>query len=126
MNDSGSDAYSCFDATTHKLELRLRKHKKRISDHNRKRDVHVEQEIAPTYLLNIDMNDQQSDEEEQAPPIIAEIQSSVPKLTVSEAVMRMDLAEENGFVFRSAIHGGLNFVYRRRDGNIAWVDVDKK
>lgn len=125
-HSNGSDAYSCFDMAAHKLESRLRKHKKRLADHHRKRDTHPEEQIAPTYLLDIDHQNSSHGEEELSPPIIAEIRSKIPTLTVSEAVMRMDLGDEPAFVFRSASHGRINLVYRRNDGNIAWIDVPKE
>jgi hypothetical protein len=43
-------------------------------------------------------------------------------MTVSEAVMRLDLADLPAMLFRNSAHGGLNMVYRRPDGNIGWVD----
>jgi len=46
----------------------------------------------------------------------------IQTLSVSEAVMRMDLAHQNALMFRNASHGELNLVYRRPDGNVGWVD----
>jgi hypothetical protein len=43
---------------------------------------------------------------------------------VSEAVMRLDLADLPALLFRNSAHGNLNLVYRRRDGNIGWIDPD--
>ena len=57
------------------------------------------------------------------PVIIAENQTVIENLSVSEAVMRMDLADAPAFVFRNSKHGGLGVVYRRGDGNIGWIDT---
>jgi hypothetical protein len=43
-------------------------------------------------------------------------------MSVSDAVMQMDLADQAFLVFRNASHGGINVVYRRPDGNIGWID----
>ena len=43
-------------------------------------------------------------------------------MSVSDAVMRMDLSGQTALLFRNAKHKGLNMVYRRPDGNIGWVD----
>ena len=56
------------------------------------------------------------------PMIIAEAERGIRELTVSAAVMQLDLSENQFLVFRNAAHGGLNVVYRRRDGNIGWID----
>ena len=54
--------------------------------------------------------------------MIAEIETEIPSLTVSDAVMRMDLADIPALLFRNKAHGGLNMVYRRQDGHVGWVD----
>jgi hypothetical protein len=46
-------------------------------------------------------------------------------MTVSMAVLEMDLTESQAIVFRNAAHGGLAVVYRRTDGNIGWVDPER-
>ena len=50
--------------------------------------------------------------------------TDLPSLTVSEAVMRMDLADAPVLLFRNRSHGELNLVYRRIDGNIGWIDPE--
>jgi hypothetical protein len=50
------------------------------------------------------------------------MQTHIETLSVGEAVMRMDLADQPALMFRNSAHGGLNMVYLRNDGNIGWVD----
>ena len=57
-----------------------------------------------------------------APVVIAEMSTELPRLTVGEAVMRMDLADAPVLLFRNRSHGQLNVVYRRGDGNVGWID----
>ncbi len=45
-------------------------------------------------------------------------------MTVSEAVLQLDLSEASFMIFKNAAHGGLNVVYRRNDGHIGWIDAD--
>jgi hypothetical protein len=66
--------------------------------------------------------------EADGPPaamIIAETQAPLKTLTVSMAVLELDLAGAQTIVFRNAAHGGLSVVYRRPDGNIGWVDPER-
>jgi len=58
------------------------------------------------------------------PLVIAEMRTAIPQLSVSEAVMRLDLADLPVLLFRNSAHGTLNLVYRRRDGNVGWIDPD--
>lgn len=81
---------------------------------------------APEYVLAPHSDEDESTEAESGadnPIIIAENQTVIENLTVSEAVMRLDLADAPAFVFRNSKHGGLGVVYRRDDGNIGWSDT---
>jgi hypothetical protein len=57
--------------------------------------------------------------------VIAESQEELKTMTVSMAVMDLDLTEQPAIVFRNAAHGGLSVVYRRADGNIGWIDPQR-
>ena len=54
--------------------------------------------------------------------VIAEQATEISLLSVSKAVMRMDLADQPVLMFRNTTSGELNVVYRRSDGNIGWID----
>jgi len=56
------------------------------------------------------------------PVIIAESTTALKRLSVSEAVVELDLRGTAVIVFRHALHGGVNLVYRRADGHIGWID----
>jgi hypothetical protein len=43
-------------------------------------------------------------------------------LSVSEAVMGLDMTGAPVLVFRRAGHGRVNLVYRRAHGHIGWID----
>ena len=57
-----------------------------------------------------------------SPVVVAEMTTDLPRLTVGEAVMRMELADHMVLMFRDVNSGVLNVVYRRTDGNIGWID----
>ena len=57
--------------------------------------------------------------------VIAETEKDIRTMTVSMAVLDLDLTESQTIVFRNAAHGGLSVVYRRPDGNIGWIDPER-
>ena len=57
--------------------------------------------------------------------VIAETQAAMKTMTVSMAVMELDLTAYPAIVFRNAAHGGISVVYRRPDGNIGWIDPER-
>lgn len=68
-------------------------------------------------------SDEDSAEESLSPPIIAEQPATIRQLTVTDAVMQLDLSDSQFVIFRNASHGQLNVIYRRPDGNIGWIDA---
>lgn len=54
--------------------------------------------------------------------IIAETPTEIAHLSVSEAVMRLDLGQIPVMMFRNRASGQLNVVYRRQDGHVGWID----
>jgi putative sigma-54 modulation protein len=54
--------------------------------------------------------------------IIAETTTELRRLSVSEAVIELDMTGAPAMVFRHAGHGRVNMVYRRPDGNVGWID----
>ena len=115
--------YPAFDAAAERLSKRLRRHKQRLRDHHK--EDPGDQEILPAqqYILSgEDDKDGEWGQQEEQPVVVAEMATEIPSLTVSEAVMRMDLSGQPAMMFRNRAHGGLNMVYRRNDGNIGWID----
>lgn len=113
--------YAAFDGAAEKVAKRLRRYKRRLRDHHR---AEIETQRAQTYILAPEPEEaaDESVEVDGRPVVIAEMTSEIPTLTVSEAAMRLDLADEGAILFRNRAHGGLNMVYRRTDGNVGWVD----
>ncbi|NKB50546.1 MAG: ribosome-associated translation inhibitor RaiA [Alphaproteobacteria bacterium] len=124
-HESADDAYAAFDVAAAHLGKRLRRHKRRLRDHHEARE-NAETFRAQQYVLAPyePLGEEEADAETVSdnPVIVAENQTDIENMTVSEAVMRMDLADVPAMVFRNAGNGGLNVVYRRADGNVGWID----
>ena len=117
------DAYGAFEESLEKLEKRIRRYKRRLKDHHANGKSPMPAQNASYYLLEPLKDDEEDAHEGDPSPIIdAESQTTVREMTVGAAVMQLDLAEQPAVVFKNAAHGRINVVYRRRDGNIGWVD----
>lgn len=119
----GADAYGSADAAVERLEKRVRRYKRRLKNHHngRENDALASEKPARDYTVRISEEDD-SEPHAEHPVIIAEAERGIRELTVSAAVMQLDLSENQFLVFRNAAHGGLNVVYRRRDGHVGWID----
>ncbi|KAA0676565.1 ribosome hibernation-promoting factor, HPF/YfiA family [Roseomonas genomospecies 6] len=131
---SASDAtepYPAFDTACEKLAKRLRRYKSRLRNHHTVDAAALEAVPARYQILEAEKDEAHVESEEAAaeavqPMVIAEMETSIATLAVSEAVMRMELADAPALLFRNGAHGRLNLVYRRADGNIGWVDPAEK
>ncbi|EWY38057.1 ribose ABC transporter permease [Skermanella stibiiresistens SB22] len=144
-NAEASEPYPAFDTAADKIAKRLRRYKRRLKDHHKHDGDGVDGAMAMAplsanqYILeaeadetHIDGYDDETldtaaplangDDGHPQPVVIAEMTTAIDTLTVSEAVMRMDLAELPALMFRNRAHGGLNMIYRRHDGNVGWID----
>jgi ribosomal subunit interface protein len=130
--------YAAFDGAAERIAKRLRRHKRRLRDEKKHQQAPLDVVEGRHYVLaSGDAPDEVDDPapeaaeletagngEDTQPAVVAEMSYDIPSLTVSEAVMRLDLADVPAMMFRNAAHGGLNMIYRRGDGNVGWVDPE--
>lgn len=119
------DAYASLDKMAERIEKRLRRYKRRLKDRSAAangRDAGIE---IPSYVIAAP--DEEFDENEvdtggNNPVIVAESTKSLHVMTIGDAVAELDLTGAPVVIFRHAGNGRTNIVYRRRDGNIGWID----
>ena len=116
---AAADPYSAFDNANEHIATRLRRHKTKLSGHKSKIGL---AELAYSAVLPLVEQDEEVDVNENAPLTIAETDANIPVCTVSEAVMLMDLSNECAQMFRNSANNHISMVYRRKDGNIGWVE----
>ena len=117
-----NEIYAAFDDAATKVETQLRRYKRRLKDHHAQ-DKQVRAATARKYVLKPEAVDSELDAA-GAPVVVAEKPTNIETLTVSQAVMKMDLADLPALMFFNAGSGRVNVVYRRTDGNISWVDPE--
>ncbi len=117
--DTAGDVYAAFDSAADKIEKQLRRYKRRLTNHNRT-DRNLNMSVATKYV--IESHKDEAPEKDDNPLIVAEKQTDIATLSVSEAVMEMDLLDLPALMFFNVKNGRLNVVYKRADGNISWVD----
>lgn len=116
---TAADPYSAFDNANAHIATRLRRHKTKLSAHKSKVSL---AELAYAAVLPIVEQNEEIDVNVDAPLTIAETDANIPVCTVSEAVMYMDLSNECALMFRNSANNHISMVYRRKDGNIGWVE----
>jgi ribosomal subunit interface protein len=123
-----ADAHAAFDDAAEHLAKRLRRYRRRVNEHARDLAHRERPEAGRQYVLR---------QEEEGPDgngrtaaetyatVIAESPAEISRLSVGEAVMRMDLADQTVLMFRNSTSGEFNVIYRRSDGHIGWIDPSR-
>lgn len=114
-----SDAYKSVDDALTKLEKRIKKYRARLRDKRRHNGV---DSIPAMYSV---VNHEAEDTGADTPVVVAEMAHEIHHLTVSEAVMKLDLADSPVVMFKNAANDQLNVVYKRKDGHVGWIDPNK-
>jgi ribosomal subunit interface protein len=119
-----ADAYASADHAALRIEKRLRRYKRRLKAHASRVNGRATPSMADAQSYVITAPDRDSAEEitEFNPVIIAESTTTLEQLSVSEAVMELDMTGAPVVMFRHAVNGRVNIVYRRADGNVGWLD----
>ncbi len=119
------DPYAAFELAAEKVEKQLRRYKRRLKNHHNLSSREIAMEVARDVVIAPEPDNDTQDETETGaddqPIIIAESNREIPKVSVGDAAMLMDLADANAFVFRNIKGNVLEVVYRRADGNIGWI-----
>ncbi len=121
--DQSGDVYASFDSAVAKLEKRLRRYKRRLKNHHNtpKSDLPA-MDVSSFVLAPAEKEKEDEIATADTPVIVAEGTTAVPVLSVSDAVMQLDISDAPFVMFRGR-ESGLNIVYRRADGNIGWIDA---
>lgn len=132
----GPDAHRAFEVAAEHVAKRLRRYRRRVNDHARSlAETRLnEAETATQYVLQPEDGEQAEEGAAAAPEatagngldhgaIVAEQVTEIARLSVSEAVMRLDLTQQTVLMFRNSRSGALNVVYRRQDGCVGWIDA---
>lgn len=119
-----TEIYAAFDQALERIEKQIRRYKRRLKNHHQSRQDPIEMISAPSYVIASQEEPADDDENEVQvqPVIIAEMTTDIKSLTVGEAVMQMELANASFLIFVNQANGRMNVVFQRDDGNIGWVD----
>lgn len=127
------DVYAAFDEALEKISKQLRRYKRKITNHHKLShggeplpDTRRVKGIKRVLPPEAGEHEDEEGSGQHGGLIIAEKPTDIEILTVSQAVMKMDLQELPALMFFNRGNGRLNVVYRRADGNISWVDPNEQ
>jgi putative sigma-54 modulation protein len=108
--DVTEDMYAAIDLAVDKLERQAKKHKEKIKDHK-------PGERTARYTSV-------SSEPAQGERIIKTESIFIKPMSVDEAIMQIDVLNNDFLVFTNAQTQKVNVLYRRRDGNLGLIEPE--
>jgi putative sigma-54 modulation protein len=112
--EKSEDMYASIDMAIDKIERQLKKHKERLKSH-RPAHVHAHGPVRVRYEVFAASIDG------VAPEVIRSDEFLAKPMSVEEALMQMDLLNNDFLVFTRPESSDVNVVYRRKDGSYGLI-----
>ena len=122
--ETTEDMYSSIDLVMAKIERQVRRYKEKIRSHKGGHSIHGQREFVHRVVT---LADEEKEPVEQKPQykIIRESKFVARPMTPEEAVMQMNLLNNDFLVYTSATGHDVNVVYRRGDGTYGLIETGK-
>jgi len=114
--DKSEDMYASIDIAIDKIERQLKKHKERLKNH---RPTHIHQSAPLRVRYEIFSAREEFDGIQ--PEVIRSDEFLAKPMSVEEALMQMDLLNNDFLVFTRPESSDVNVIYRRRDGSFGLI-----
>jgi ribosomal subunit interface protein len=126
-SNRASEANPAFDGAADRIDKQLRRYMRRLKDRHGPGAERAAERAVAAVIDNADYTifappPEDAEPEGEHPLVIAETRVDIPKASVGDAVMMLDLRNTNALLFVNSASGDHNMVYRREDGSIGWVE----
>tara|TARA_X000000368_G_scaffold402529_1_gene376533 strand:- start:382 stop:954 length:573 start_codon:yes stop_codon:yes gene_type:complete len=119
-----NDAYGAFNIANDKIKKRIRRYHRKLTDHRLKKTKLTKTFQVNEYIIK-NPDELKLKDNENNPIIIAESDEIIKNLSVSEALMLMNLNDKAVYFFKNSKNDRINILFKRSDGNIGWLDPKK-
>lgn len=119
------DMYASLDAAMDKIEKQLIRYKEKLKNHHGRDRAHHRRDLLESALKvrhNV-ISLPESPDADAPPEVIKSDELVASPMTVDEAVMQMDLMNNDFLVFTNSASNQMNVVYRRKDGHYGVLDA---
>ncbi|MBN2233050.1 MAG: ribosome-associated translation inhibitor RaiA [Deltaproteobacteria bacterium] len=114
--EATEDMYAAIDMVTDKIERQVRRYRDRLK--GRRSAVPGEERLEVTE----NVFSYPAEEQEGEAQVIRSTNFSIKPMAIDEAVMQMNLMDNDFLVFRNDTSNEVNVIYRRKDGNYGLIE----
>ncbi|MBW1645037.1 MAG: ribosome-associated translation inhibitor RaiA [Deltaproteobacteria bacterium] len=109
------DMYAAIDMVMDKIERQVRRYKEKLKS---KRGGGSGEKLK----VKMNVVALENEQTETEPIVIKSTNFSIKPMAVDEAIMQMNLIDNDFLVFRNATTNEVNVIYRRKDGNYGLIE----
>jgi len=124
--EKSEDMYASIDLAMDKIERQLRRYKEKLKNHHGRNFEH-HQRSALTHLKVrhdvVAVSEPEKGLNDVAPRIVRSNEFLIRPMSVDDAVMQMDLMNNDFLVFTNADSREMNVIYRRKDGHYGLIEA---
>lgn len=134
--EKSEDMYASIDLAMDKIERQLKRYKEKLKNHHSRRYEHHQEGLASLYKIRHDIIENPAAgaesgaqlqaaaaSEPHVPRVIRSNEFVAHQLTVEEAIMQMDLMNNDFLVFSNPQSREMSVVYRRKDGHYGLIEA---
>ncbi len=137
VSGSAHDAYSSVSQVVERIGKQMRRDKRRRQAYANGAiepdvvDLNDDEPSAETGTrfspAEMDVETDESNDVGAAPrPIVAEKVDRLDRISLQDAIERMESGRLSSFVFRNGGTERINILHERSDGSIGWIDIDER
>ena len=127
--EKSEDMYASVDLAVDKIERQLKRYKEKLKHHKggAHHHLHELQAIKVKHaVLSVPGPEEVAPAEHEGPRIIKTNELVAKPMGVDDAVMQMDLLNNDFLVFKNAQTREINVVYRRKDGHYGLIEAHSR
>jgi ribosomal subunit interface protein len=128
VSGSAQDAYSSVSQIVERIGKQMRRDKRKrtaYSNGHHGPDGGGEDGSASIALPDA-LSDDIAEPEGDARPIIAERVDRLDRISLEDAIQRMESRKLSSYVFMNGGTGRINILHERADGSVGWIDVSQQ
>lgn len=115
--ESSRDFHSAIDLVCDKLHAQARKYKQKLQFHRPRKNLQSE--------LKVNIMSSDGLETDRVHPHLVSVETChIKPMFTDEAILQMEISEEDFMMFHNADTEKVNVIYRRKDGNFGLIEPD--
>jgi putative sigma-54 modulation protein len=122
--EKSEDMYASIDLAMDKIERQLKRYKEKLKSHHGRERVHHRHELVEQLRIRHQIFEATPEVDDSQPKkVVKANEFLVRPMSVDEALMQMDLMNNDFYVFTNSTTMEMNVVYHRKDGTVGLIEA---